>query len=127
MGQSFRDLRIWRKGYELLMCLYKITAKYPPEEKYGLISDTRRSGNSIIANIAEAHGRYYYADKVRVLLIARGEVSEVQSHLSVAHGLGYIAADEFQKFNKEYEGIGVGINAYINEVEKGNQQNTNKT
>lgn len=86
MGQSFRELRIWQKGYKLLMRIYKITAQYPPEEKYGLISDTRRSGNSIIANIAEAHGRYYFADKSRVLIIARGEVDEVRSHLSVAQG-----------------------------------------
>ena len=60
MGKSFRDLKIWKKGYELLMKVYEATSKYPAEEKYGLVSDTRRSANSIIANIAESHGRYFF-------------------------------------------------------------------
>jgi len=67
MNKKFYELNIWKKGYELLMKVYEVTGKYPPEEKYGLVPDTRRSANSVIANIAEAHGRYYFADKVRVL------------------------------------------------------------
>lgn len=53
---SFRDLRIWQKGFELVDRVYKATKNYPPEEKFALVSDTRRSANSVIANIAEAHG-----------------------------------------------------------------------
>lgn len=100
------------------MRVYDITAKYPPEEKYGLTSDTRRSANSIIANIAEAHGRFYFADKTRVLLIARGEAEEVRSHLSVAYGCHYITSHEFEDLDHEYQGLGAGINAYINELER---------
>lgn len=107
------------------MRLYKVTGKYPAEEKYGLTSDTRRSGNSIIANIAEAHGRYYYADKTRVLMISRGEVEEVRSHLAVAHGLGYLTSQEFQELDKEYEGLGAGINSYTNTIdEQSSRKNT---
>ncbi len=62
MAHSFRDLKIWQKGYNLLMEIYQITANYPREERFGLITDTRRSANSVIANIAEAHGRYYFAE-----------------------------------------------------------------
>ena len=70
-SDSFRNLKIWQKGYDLLMEVYDTAEKYPREEKYNLISQTIRSANSVIANIAEAHGRYYYADKVRVLYTAR--------------------------------------------------------
>lgn len=118
MGSSFRDLRIWQKGYELVMRVYETTAQFPTEEKYGLISDTRRSANSIIANIAESHGRFYFADKVRVLLIARGEVEEVRSHLSVACGRKYLSQQNFDQREEEYRGLGVGINAYIDELER---------
>lgn len=117
-GSSFRDLRIWKKGYELLLRIYKITARYPSDEKYGLSSDTRRSANSIIANIAESHGRYHYADKVRVLLIARGEIEEVRSHLSVASGNRYINKELFDDMDNEYGGLGKGINAYIDDLER---------
>lgn len=118
MGASFRDLKIWQKGFELLIEIYKITAEYPKEEKYGLISDTRRSANSVIANIAEAHGRFYFADKVRVLIIARGELEEIKSHLSVAHGLGYITEGRFRTIDAEYSGLGMGINGYITHLEQ---------
>ena len=112
-GSSFRELKIWQKGLELLMKIYKVTSKYPRSEKYGLIDQTRRSANGVIANIAESHGRFYYKDKKRVLYFSRGECSEVQSHLSVALGLKYIVQDEFHELDSEYEGLGLGINYYI--------------
>lgn len=118
MGTSFRDLKIWRKAYELLMRIYEITSSYPPEEKYNLTSQTRGSANGVLGGIAEAHGRYYFADKARVLYIARGECTETRSHLSVALGLGYITKREFGQLDKEYEGLGVGINQYINKLKR---------
>ncbi len=116
---SFRDLKIWKKGFELLMKIYKLAKKFPREEKYGLTDQITRSANSVIALIAEAHGRYHYADKCRVLYQSRGECEETQSHLSVAFGLGYISQNEFDELNKEYEGIGVGINYYVASLKRG--------
>lgn len=116
MAQGFYDLNIWKKGYELLMMVYEITAKYPSDEKFGLVSQTRSSANSVIANIAESHGRYYFADKVRVLYTARGEVEETRSHLRVALGRKYIEKEKFDRLDKEYEGLGVGMNRYIQSV-----------
>src|SRR3989344_2240667 len=97
----------------------KLSNKFPPEEKYGLKDQIDRSANSVIGLIAEAHGRYYYADKVRVLFQSRGECEETQSHLSVAHGLSYITKEEFDEMDKEYEGLGVGINSYIDSLRNG--------
>ncbi|OGL65302.1 hypothetical protein A3B21_02380 [Candidatus Uhrbacteria bacterium RIFCSPLOWO2_01_FULL_47_24] len=121
MAHTFYELNIWKKGHELLIEVYKVTAKYPPTEKYGLSNDTRRSGNSIIANIAEAHGRYFFADKVRVLYIARGEVEEIRSHLRVAESLSYISNEKFQWFDQEYEGLAKGISSYIASLEQQSQ------
>ena len=113
MASNFRDLNIWKNGYELLMRIYKITSKYPKEEKFGLINQTRRSANGVIASIAEASGRYYFADKARTLYIGRGECHETQSHLSVASSLDYISKEEFKKLDEEYQGLSKGINSYI--------------
>ncbi|PIP18118.1 MAG: four helix bundle protein, partial [Parcubacteria group bacterium CG23_combo_of_CG06-09_8_20_14_all_35_9] len=83
-----------------------------------LVPDTRRSANSVIANIAEAHGRYHFADKIRVLYISRGEVEETQSHLRVALGRNYISKDDFEYLDNEYEGLKIGINNYIQSISK---------
>ena len=113
MGYSFRDLNIWKKAHDLAIKIYKMTASFPVSEKYGLTDQIRRSAVSVAANIAEAHGRYHYADKCRVLYQSRGECEETQSHLSIAFGLGYIKQGELDVLDKEYEGLGVGINSYI--------------
>ena len=113
MGKKFNDLNIWKKGYELLLRIYKIGRQYPDFEKYALYSQTIRSANSVIANIAEAHGRYYFKDKIRILYIARAEATELQSHLSVAEGVKYIDIKSYEELLEEYEGLKMGINAYI--------------
>ena len=120
MPKGFRDLNIWKKGYSLLIEIYEITTTFPQEEKYGLSSQLRNSANSIIANIAEAHGRYYFADKARVLYISRGECEETRSHLSVALGLEYIDKNKFNSMDEEYEGLSKGISTYINSLKKHN-------
>lgn len=51
-------------------------------------------------------------------MIARGEAEEVRSHLSVARGLNYINKEDFDKLEYEYNGLGIDINAYINELDK---------
>jgi len=119
MAKGFYDLNIWKKGYALLMEIYKITATFPNEEKYGLSAQMRDSANSVIANIAEAHGRYYFADKARVLYTSRGECQETRSHLRVALGLKYIDKQVFIYLDEEYEGLSKGISSYIRSLKKG--------
>lgn len=120
MGKVFYELKIWQKGYELLMKIYEVTSEFPKEEKYSLTSQLRNSANSVIANIAEAHGRYYYADKVRVLYTSRGEVEETRSHLRVAYGLKYVEKGIFTLLDKEYEGLSKGISTYIRKLKEAN-------
>ncbi len=78
----------------------------------------RDSANSVIANIAEAHGRYYFADKTRILYISRGECEETRSHLRVALGLEYIDKKVFINLDEEYEGLLKGISCYIKSLKK---------
>jgi four helix bundle protein len=123
MAKGFDELNIWKKGYALLMEIYKITATFPKEEKYGLTAQLRDSGNSVIANIAEAHSRYYFADRARVLYTSRGECEETRSHLRVALGLKYIDKKVFINLDKEYEGLSKGISSYIRSIRKNEPAN----
>lgn len=123
MASDFHKLNIWKKGFALLIEIYKITATFPKEEKYGLCSQMRNSSNSVIANIAEAHGRYYFADKARVLYTARGECEETRSHLRVALGLKYIDNKVFNHLDEEYEGLTKGISSYIRSLRRSESAN----
>ena len=73
MYKDFHELDIWKDGYKSLMIIYDATELFPEEEKYALTSQIRRSANSVIANIAESHGRYNFADKKRISYISRAD------------------------------------------------------
>lgn len=118
MAEKFSNLKIWQKGYRLLIQIYEITKKFPPEEKFALTAQIRSSANSVIAIIAESHGRYYFADKIRTLYNSRGEIEETQSHLRVSFGLGYITEDEFKEIDRNYENLNQSVNRYINFLRK---------
>lgn len=60
---SFEKLEVWKEAIQLLKDLYKITAKFPSDEKFGLTSQVRRATNSIAANIAEGASRITDKDK----------------------------------------------------------------
>lgn len=116
MSYKFYDLDIWKSGHDLLMKVYDVCMRFPEEEKYCLRRDIIRSANSVIANIAEGHGRYYFKDKIRVLYIARGEIEETQSHLRVAFSRNYISEESFKELDSGYEGLNIGINLYIKSI-----------
>jgi four helix bundle protein len=54
---QFKELKIWQKAIEVTVDVYKVTAKLPKEEIYGLTSQIRESAVSIPSNIAEGAGR----------------------------------------------------------------------
>jgi len=53
MLKNYKELKVWQKSYELCLEIYRITAKFPKEEIYGLTSQIRKSVVSIPSNIAE--------------------------------------------------------------------------
>jgi len=55
--KNFTDLFVWQKGHKLVLNIYKITEKFPKEEKYGLSDQIKRASVSITSNIAEGFGR----------------------------------------------------------------------
>ncbi len=57
MRHNVNELKIWQKSIDLVVDVYKITASFPTDEKYGLISQVRRAAVSIPSNIAEGAGR----------------------------------------------------------------------
>ncbi len=116
--KEFYELSIWKNGYTLLMSVYDCIEVFPYKERFALADQLCRSANSIIANIAESSGRYSYADKVRVLYISRGEISETRSHLSVALGRKYISKETFSKLNDVYKQLIKELNLYINTLSK---------
>lgn len=77
--RSFRDLVAWQRGMQLARTVYAWTATFPRDERFGLISQLRRAGASVPANIAEGFGTGSTKGFLRHLRIARGSLAEVDT------------------------------------------------
>jgi four helix bundle protein len=85
----------------------------PAEEKWSLSQQIRRAVQSVPANIAEGHGRFYYQEAVRFCYIARGSLSETYTHITLARELGYIPEKFFTDLRQQVEDLIRIINGYI--------------
>ena len=107
-------LEVWVRAKDFSLVIYKeVVPNLPADEKWNLTQQLKRAAQSIPANIAEGHGRYHFLDNVRFCYIARGSLVEVQSHLALAHDLGYLSDEIYKRMTVHTESIGKQLNNYI--------------
>lgn len=94
--RDFRSLLVWQKGHELVLNVYRATAKYPKEELFGLTSQSRRAACSITHNIAEGCGRSTTGDLARFMDIASGSASELDDQLLIGLHLNYLNSTDYE-------------------------------
>jgi four helix bundle protein len=112
--RHFTDLIVWRKANELSLDVFRLSRKWPVEERYSLTDQVRRSSRSIGANLAEAWGkRRYEAAFVAKLVDADAEAHETEHWLINAQQHGYITADDFAKLKTLLDEIGRMLGSMI--------------
>jgi four helix bundle protein len=115
-------LEVWVRAKDFALAIYKeVCPHLPADEKWNLTQQLKRAAQSIPANIAEGHGRFHYLDNVRFCYIARGSLTEVQSHISLAHDLGYLPDEIYQRLTTHAESIGKQLNNYIAYLKRSKQ------
>ena len=117
MLKNYKDLKVWKKSYELCLETYRITSKFPREERYGLTSQIRRSAVSIPSNIAEGYGRKTTLDYVRMLYISYGSVCELETQVLLAGDLDLIEKGELGTLKKDIAEIERVLEALIKSLE----------
>jgi len=91
--QRFTDLKVWQRSHALVLAIYRATASFPSDERFGLTSQLRRAAASVPTNIAEGSKRQGRLDYARFLNIAEGSLSETQYLLMLARDLGHLPPD----------------------------------
>ena len=115
-------LDVWCKATDFAVRVHKeLLHALPIEEKWALDQQIRRSSQSIPANIAEGHGRFYFQDNVRFCYIARGSLEETLSHIVYAYKVGYISESIYKTFAADGENLNRLINGYIAFLKKSKQ------
>lgn len=95
--KGFEDLLVWQRSLDFAEIIYKITRDFPKEEKYGLISQMRRSAISISSNISEGCGRNNYKEFRQFLGNAMGSISEIKTQIILSKRVGYIQTNSYDE------------------------------
>ncbi|WP_425392786.1 four helix bundle protein [Ekhidna sp.] len=102
---DFRKLDVWEKSMQLATNVYALTSTYPDTEKYGLISQMRRSSVSIPSNIAEGAGRNHNKEFAQFLSISMGSAFELETQVLLSIRLNLIKKENVKHILEELESI----------------------
>jgi four helix bundle protein len=113
---SFRDMPVWQSAMAVAEQVFALTDKLPRKEDYGFTSQVRRAALSISANIAEAFGRSHSLDKIKFYFVARGSLTETQSHLEYGRRVGYLAVSDAAALSAKLDQVHAEINRVISSL-----------
>ena len=114
-GGSYRSLAVWRKSMDLAVQVYEVTARFPPEERFGLVAQMRRAAVSVPSNIAEGYGRDSQGAFAHFLRIAQGSLKELETQTILAERIGMMSQDDDLILNRSDE-IGRMLRGLIRKV-----------
>jgi four helix bundle protein len=95
--KSYRELEVWKKSIQIVVEVYRLTASYPRDELFGLVSQLRRAAVSVPANIAEGYGRATRGEYLNQLSVARGSLNELETLYIVSTRLGVASTPAIEK------------------------------
>jgi four helix bundle protein len=113
MEKSHKRLDVWLKSFELAKLIYEVTKKFPSEEKYGLVSQMRRSAVSVPSNIAEGAGRQTNKDSLQFFIVARSSLSELDTQIELSHSLEMINSADYQLLAKQINVVDSLLSGFI--------------
>ncbi len=111
--KSVEELEVFKKGHNLTLNIYKISKKFPAEEKFSLVQQIRRAAASICTNLMEGSHRLGRKEFRQFVGIAKGSAGELKYHLLLARDLGYLPEEQFGVLRSETEKISKMLNGLV--------------
>ncbi len=99
---SFEKLLVYQSAKRLVVEVYRLMAKFPPQEKYALCDQLRRAIVSVPSNLAEGSGRMSVKEKIHFIEIAYASLMEAYCQLDIAKDLGYISVEDFATVKNKF-------------------------
>jgi len=104
--KSVRDLQVYQLAFAAAMEIFRISRKFPNDERYSLTSQICRSSRAVCSNLAEGwRKRKYRAVFVNKLTDSGQEAGETQTWLEFARECRYIEPVTFLELDEKYEHI----------------------
>ncbi len=104
--RSYQDLEVWRQSMELAETVWRLSARFPAQERFGITSQLRRAVTSVPANIAEGAQRNKTGEFLQFLGIASGSLAETETFLLLAERLGLAPPDRSKVALEQADSVG---------------------
>ena len=115
--KSYKDLIVWQRSIDFVTEIYELTKMLPTEEKFGLVSQMRRSDVSVPSNLAEGHARIGKNEFKHFVSISLGSLAELETHILICQNLNYFTKiisddllDNTNEINKMLHGLYKSLN-----------------
>jgi len=116
MGSDFADLRVYQAAEALSKVVWDVVVKWDAFAKKTVGEQLVRAVDSVGANIAEAHGRFHYGDRLRFLYYARGSLYESRHWLRQAFRRQLLTAEEVNLLQEQLNSLPIALNNFINSL-----------
>jgi len=113
VDNKFEKLDVWQASHQLVLKIYKLTEKFPREEKFRLGDQLRRSASSIPTNIVEGNTRAHKKEFIQFLYLAKGSLEETKYHLLLAKDLGYLDTTMYFELQQDCNSIGKMLSGLV--------------
>ena len=120
--KNYRDLVVWQRAKAFAVLLYRVSATFPHDERYGLTDQIRRAAVSIASNIAEGHIRRSDRVFANHLDIALGSAAELDTQLDIALAIDYLGRKQHDELAAELLEIIKMLYGLAKTVSTGRQQ-----
>lgn len=97
----YEDLHAIKRARRLIPIVYRETANFPTDEKYGLTKQMRSCAISIGANVAEGAGRITRGEFRQFVSQASGSAYELEWHTLIATDLHYLKPQVSRALQRE--------------------------
>ena len=125
--RNFKEYPVWKDAINLSTEIYKITEKFPLDERRGLCSQMQRASVSIASNIAEGASRSSKSEFKRFLEISLGSSFELESQLIISNNIGYLDESVTDNLVMSVQNIEKQLSGFINSLNENNDKKTPTT
>jgi four helix bundle protein len=95
--KDYKDLKIWQQAMDIVVEVYRLTSTFPPEERFGLTFQMRKSAVSIASQIPEGSARRSNREYTQFLYISLGSCAELETQTLIAGRLGYMSQQDVSR------------------------------
>jgi four helix bundle protein len=111
-------LKVWQEAMSVAERAYRLTARFPKDEIYGMTSQIRRAAASIAANIAEGHGRESSGSFVQFLRVSQGSLKELETHLVLAARVQLVSTEDVEPLLQQCDELGRMLRSLIRSIQR---------